>query len=89
MFHAKTPVHNKEVILKSMQDKNGVVRIIFCTVTLGMGVHFANLNCIIHYGVPRSIKGYCQEYGLAGHVGDPAKCVKHWASVKAPLGQPK
>ena len=36
MFHAKTPDHNKEVILKSMQDEKGVVHVVFCTVALGM-----------------------------------------------------
>ena len=51
MFHAKTPHHNKEVIIKSMQ---GVVRVVFCTVALGMGVNFVDLNYVIHYGAPRS-----------------------------------
>ena len=55
MFHAKTPDHNKEAILKSMLDRNGVVCVVFCTVALGRGVNFAGLNSIIHYGAPRSI----------------------------------
>ena len=75
MFHAKTPDHNKEVILKSMQDRSGLVRVVFCTVALGMGVNFAGLSYIIHYGAPRSIEDYFQQCGRAGRSGEPAKSV--------------
>ena len=85
MFHAKTPDHNKEVILKSMQDGSGVVRVVFCTVALGMGVNFADLNYVIHYGAPRSIEDYFQECGRAGRSGEPAKSVIYWTPVEAPL----
>ena len=85
MFHAKTPDHNKEVILKSMQDGSGVVRVVFCTVALGMGVNFAGLNYIIHYGAPRSIEDYFQECGRAGRSSEPAKSVIYWTPVEAPL----
>ena len=37
MFHANTPQHNKDVVLKSMTSPCGVVRIVFATVALGMG----------------------------------------------------
>ena len=50
MYHAKTPSHKKNVILKCMLDENGVVRVVFCTVARGMGVNFAGLNYILHYG---------------------------------------
>ena len=85
MFHAKTPAHNKEVILKSMQDEYGIVRVVFCTVALGMGANFAGLNCIIHYGAPRSIEDYFQECGRAGRSGDPARSVIYWAPIEAPI----
>lgn len=32
MYHAKSPSHNKDMILKSMLDENGLVRVVFCTV---------------------------------------------------------
>jgi superfamily II DNA helicase RecQ len=85
MYHAKTPDHNKEVILKSMQDRSGVVRVVFCTVALGMGFNFAGLNYIIHYGAPRSIEDYIQECGRAGRSCEPAKSVIYWTPVEAPL----
>ena len=55
MFHANTPQHNKEVVLKSMTKPDGVVRIVFATVALGMGVDLRDVNTIIHYGAPLSI----------------------------------
>lgn len=56
-------------ILQSLQDPNGVVRVVFGTVALGMGV---NLKDIIHYGAPSSIEAYFQESGRGGRSGDSA-----------------
>ena len=72
MFHAQTPQHDKDVILSSMQ-KDGIVRVVFATVALGMGVNFVGLNRVIHYGTPSSIEDYFQECGRADRSGDPAK----------------
>ena len=65
MFHAQIPQHNKDVILTSMQREDGVVRVVFATVALGMGVNFVGLNRVIHYGAPSSIEDYFQECGRA------------------------
>ena len=73
------------MILKSMLDDNGVVRVVFCTVALGMGVNFVGLNHIIHYGAPSSIKDYYQECGRAGRSGEQAKSVVYWIPADAPL----
>ena len=45
MYHANTSPHNKDVVQKSLQDPDGVVRIVFATVALGMGVKMS-----IQYG---------------------------------------
>ena len=45
MFHSNTPDHNKEVILKSF---TGVVRVVFATVALGMGVNLRDVNTVHH-----------------------------------------
>lgn len=57
MFHVKTPDHNKDVILKSMQAVDGVVRVVLCTVALGMEVDFAGLNLILQYGAVSNVGG--------------------------------
>ena len=38
MFHAKTPQRSKDNIVQSLQDPNGVVRVVFASVAMGMGV---------------------------------------------------
>ena len=85
MYHSNTPPHNKEVILQSMQKEDGVVRVVFATMALGMGVNFATLNTIYHYGAPRSIDDFFQESGRAGRSGKRAKSVVFWKPSDAPL----
>ena len=85
MYHANTSLHNEEVILQSMQKEDGVVRVVFATIALGMGVNFAALNTIYHYGAPRSIDDFFQESGRAGRTGAQAKSVVHWKRSDAPL----
>ena len=53
MFHANTCQHNKDVILKSLLVSDGVVRVVFATVALGMGINLQNINTVIHYGAPQ------------------------------------
>ena len=85
MYHANTPPHNKEVILDSMRKEDGIVRVVFATMALGMGVNFVGLNTIYHYGAPRSIEDFCQESGRAGRSGDQAMSVIYWKPSDAPL----
>jgi len=66
MFHSNTPQRNKDVILKSLTAPNGVVRIVFATVALGMGVNLLDTNTVIHYGASQSIDDYFQESGRGG-----------------------
>lgn len=85
MFHANTALHNKDVILKSMQKADGIIRIVFATVALGMGVNFIGLNRITHYGAPSSIEDFYQESGRAGRTGDPAISTVYWKPADAPM----
>ena len=52
MFHLSTCQHKKDVILKSLQVPDGVVRVLFATVVLGMGINLQDINTVIHYGSP-------------------------------------
>ena len=85
MFHANTPQHNKEVVLKSMTQTHGVVRIVFATIALGMGVNLHDVNTVIHYGAPRSIDDYFQESGRGGRSGGDALSVVYWKPVDCPV----
>ena len=68
-----------------MMDADGVVRIVFATIALGMGVNMMGVNTIWHYGAPSSLDDYMQESGRAGRSGDPAKSIIFWKPADAPL----
>ena len=84
MFHANTPEHNKEVILKSLDDPSGVVRVVFATVALGMGINLRDVDTIIHYGGMQSIEDYFQESGRAGRSGRSSRSIVFWKPIDCP-----
>ena len=57
---------------------DGVVRVVFATVALGMGVNVKKVNTIVHYGAHRSVEDYFQESGRGGHGGDKAISTIYW-----------
>lgn len=85
MYHSCTPQHNKEVILESLRDPNGVVRVVFATVALGMGIDINDVNTIIHYGAPRSLEDYFQESGRGGRSGCSARSIVFWKPQDCPV----
>ncbi len=84
MYHSKTPQHNKEVIMNSLTDPDGVVRVVFATMALGMGIDCVGLKQTIHYGAPRSIDDYFQESGRAGRGGEPSMSTIYWRPSDVP-----
>ena len=56
MFHASTLQHSKDVIMGSLQDCHGTVRVVFASVGMGMGIDLHGVDRIIHYGAPSSIE---------------------------------
>ena len=85
MFHASTPEHNEDVILKSLCKSDGVVRVVFATVALGMGIDLMDVNTIIHYGAPQRIEDYFQESGRGGRSGSNARSIMYWKPSDCPL----
>ena len=81
MFHASTPQHNKDVILSSLSKPDGVVRVVFATVALRMGINLQDINTVIHYGAPSSIEDYFQESGRGGRSGQQACSIVYWKPV--------
>ena len=68
MYHSEIPQHNKDVIIKSSTEREGLV---FATMALGMGVDFVALTRTIHYCAPRCIDDYFQKSSRAGRGGEP------------------
>ena len=85
MFHSCTSQHNKEVILKSLTQSDGLVRVVFATVALGMGVDIKDVNLVVHYGAPNSVDDYFQESGRGGRSGDNARSVIFWKPSDCPI----
>lgn len=75
MYHSSTPQHNKDIMLSSFTKSDGVLRVVFATVALGMGINLRDINCIIHYGAPNSINDYFQESGRGGRSGNSAQSI--------------
>ena len=75
MFHASSPQHSKDVIVQSLLNPDGVVRIVFASVAMGMGIDLQGVNTIIHYGAPSSIEDYFQASGRGGRSGDSAHSI--------------
>lgn len=74
----------KDVILRSFMGPEGIARIVFATIALGMGVNFRDVNDITHYGAPQSIDDYFQESGRCGRSGAPARSVVFWKPRDCP-----
>ena len=83
MYHSSTSPHNKAVILKSMEALDGTIRVVFATNALGMGVNFAGVNTVIHYGAPHSLDDYLQESGRGGRTGEKATSTIYWCASDA------
>lgn len=66
MFHSKTNDEVKEDIRKDMGSENGKLQLLLCTNAAGMGVNFARLHNVIHFGPPTDMDTLLQQIGRAG-----------------------
>ena len=71
-FHAPQTNEMKEEILKQLSSGRSVVRVLFATVAIGMGVDIPNIRQVVHIGPPYTVKAYFQETGRAGRDGKPS-----------------
>ena len=86
MFHAGTPQHSKDVIMGSVQDCHGTVRVVFASVAIRMGIDLHGVDTIIHYGAPSSIEDYFQTSGRRGQSGYSAYSIVHWTPKDCQTG---
>ncbi len=80
MYHSESAPSVKISVTAALADANGIVRRVFATQSLSMGIDCLNIREIIHWGIPRTLEDYYQECGRAGRDGLPAKATLLYAA---------
>lgn len=70
-YHAGLDARERSRIQRRFHDNK--LRILCSTVAFGMGINKPDIECIIHYDMPRSVEHYVQEIGRAGRDGREAQ----------------
>lgn len=69
MFHAHTDAKSKVRILTTFCSEGGTIRILICTVAVGMGINIPDISIVLIWGLPPSLLQLWQETGRAGRDG--------------------
>ena len=77
-YHSPQTQNMKDEILKQLCSANCKLRVVFATMALGMGVNIPNIRCVIHFGVPGSVRQYYEEIGRAGRDYKPARAILYY-----------
>ena len=69
MYTRASTAQFKEAITSLFAKKSGTLRMIIATVAFGMGINYLDIDQIIHWGSPGTVKQYAQKIGRAGREG--------------------
>ena len=79
MYYSESASSVKTAVSESLLDLNGVVRRVFATQSLGMGIDCPNIREVIHWGVPCSLEDHYREIRRAGRDGLTARATLLYA----------
>lgn len=66
MYPSSTTEIVKEKKKRDLSDPNRNIRILIATCTAGMGVNFASIKGMIHFGPPKDMDTFMQQTGRSG-----------------------
>jgi superfamily II DNA helicase RecQ len=87
-YHAEYTEDMKSHIVKELGNENCLVRVIFATVALGMGLNAKHIRHVIHYKPPTSISKYFQETWRAGRDGHPSTALLYYNATDIRSNRP-
>ncbi len=77
-FHSPQTKEMKDEVLKQLCSLESIVRVVFATVALGMGVDIRSIRNVVYITPPYTIQAYFQETGRAGRDGEHATAVLYY-----------
>ena len=75
MYHLTTLPEQKLTVECSFRNPDGIIRVLFCTSSFGMGVDVKGCNLCIHYGPPGTTDEYLQQSGRIGRDSSPSNAI--------------
>ena len=87
-YHSEYTDSMKKVIVTELCKKNSTIRLVFATVSLGMGLNAPGIRHVIHYKPPTSVEKYFQEIGRAGRDGLPSKATLYYNNTDIRTNRP-
>lgn len=89
-YHAPQTAEMKAEILRQLtgDSSQSVIRVVFATVAIGLGVNIPNVRQVVHCEVPRTMESYYQEIGRAGRDGKPAKAILYFNATDIAPNKP-
>ena len=67
-----------EFLAQLTSSQSSVIRVVFATIAMGLGVNISNIRQIIHITPPRTMVAYYQEIGHVGRDGLPSKATLYY-----------